>query len=117
MPFFKYLFVFLIANTSNMNQSPGNDYSFLKIIYTRRVFILVITTLAIIGASIFSGPTFIQPRYQSEVILYPPSTNSNRMLIERDARFGRVALAGRTAELGPVFRCQGDRQKEGAAGH
>lgn len=70
-----------------MNKASG-DYALLKIIYTRRVFIIVITTLAVVCAAIFSAPYFIPPRYQSEVILYPPSTNSNRMLIERDARFG-----------------------------
>lgn len=71
-----------------MNQESTGDYAFLKIIYSRRIFIIVITVLAIVSAAIFSSPYFIPPRYQSEVILYPPSTNSNRMLIERDARFG-----------------------------
>lgn len=71
-----------------MNQPSGENYTLLRIIYARRLFIFVITLLTILSAAIFSGPSFISPRYQSEVIIYPPSTNSNRMLIERDARFG-----------------------------
>jgi len=58
------------------------------ILYRNKLLILVFTVLATLGAAVFSGPSFIPPRYTSEVILYPPSTNSNRMLIERDARFG-----------------------------
>lgn len=41
-----------------------------------------------VAAVIFSSPVFLTPLFKSEVIIYPPSTNSNRMLIERDARFG-----------------------------
>jgi len=71
-----------------MSHQPGDNYALLKIIYARRFFIVIVTGIAVIGAAIFSGPSFIAPRYRSEVIIYPPSTNSNRMLIERDARFG-----------------------------
>jgi uncharacterized protein involved in exopolysaccharide biosynthesis len=71
-----------------MTTDGEGDYRILKIIYSRRLFIISVTLLAVIGAAIFSSPYFIPPRYQSEVIIYPPSTNSNRMLIERDARFG-----------------------------
>jgi|SRR5688572_5336388 len=70
-----------------MSQQTGT-FNLLGILYRKRILILVITFLATVCAAVFSGPSFITPRYTSEVIIYPPSTNSNRMLIERDARFG-----------------------------
>ena len=53
-----------------------------------KIFILTFVLIAVAGAAIFSGPYFLEPVYKSEVILYPPSTNSNKILIERDPRFG-----------------------------
>jgi tyrosine-protein kinase Etk/Wzc len=68
----------------------SNEYaqSFLQTVYRRRQLIIIITLSATLASAILSAPFFIVPRYTSEAIIYPPGTNSNRMLIERDARFG-----------------------------
>ncbi len=71
-----------------MNETRGNSVELLRLIFQKRYFILIVTGLATVAAIVFSGPYFLPPRYSSEVILYPPGTNSNRMLIERDLRFG-----------------------------
>jgi uncharacterized protein involved in exopolysaccharide biosynthesis len=60
----------------------------LKLVIRHRKFILFFSLLATISAAIFSGPSFVKPVYKSEVILYPPGTNSNKVLIEKDPRFG-----------------------------
>lgn len=54
----------------------------------RKKFIFFFYFVASVAAVIFSGPYFIEPVYKSEVILYPSSTNSNKVLIEKDPRFG-----------------------------
>jgi capsular polysaccharide biosynthesis protein len=38
--------------------------------------LLIVTLVAVIGSVIFSGETFITPKYKSTVILFPASTNS-----------------------------------------
>ena len=53
-----------------------------------KIFILAFVLISVVGAAIFSGPNYLVPVYKSEVILYPPSTNSNKTLIEKDPRFG-----------------------------
>lgn len=54
--------------------------------YIRQIFIFV--AVSITAAVIFSSPYFIPKYYKSEIIFYPPSTNSNKILIEKDPRFG-----------------------------
>jgi hypothetical protein len=71
-----------------MEQSQENEYPLLRIIYRWRKPLIVFTIVAAAASVFFSSPVFLTPLYKSEVIIYPPSTNSNRMLIDRDARFG-----------------------------
>lgn len=71
-----------------MDDSQGNSTELLRLIFKKRFFILFVTGFGILTAVICSAPFIIPPRFSSEVILYPPATNSNRMLIERDLRFG-----------------------------
>lgn len=49
---------------------------------------MLITILGIVGTFIFTMPYFLPPYFKSEIIFYPPGTNSNRILLERDTRFG-----------------------------
>lgn len=48
--------------------------------------ILVVTLLAAVASAIFSGPTFIKPRYKSTVVFYPATTNSiSKALLNENA--------------------------------
>ncbi len=73
-------------NTSDAPHAPIMDL--IKLVIRRKKFILVFCFAGFVSAIIFSGPAFIEPVYKSEVILYPPNTNSNKILIEKDPRFG-----------------------------
>lgn len=72
--------------SADSNNAPITDLIMLML--RRKAFILSFIFVAVLAAVIFSGPYFLEPVYKSEVILYPPSTNSNKILIERDPRFG-----------------------------
>ena len=63
-------------------------YRYLKILLGAKYYIILSMVTVTVAAAVFSGPSFITPMFRSETIIYPPATNSNRMLIERDARFG-----------------------------
>jgi tyrosine-protein kinase Etk/Wzc len=71
-----------------MESTSTTNNEVLKLLYRHRLFIFIFSVTVVICCGVFSAPFFLTPLYQSEVIIYPPATNSNRMLIERDARFG-----------------------------
>lgn len=51
-----------------------NNFSFamlIAIIRKRFSLLLIIAVVSIIGAAVFSGPTFIPPQYKSQAIVYP----------------------------------------------
>ena len=48
-----------------------NNESLLKVIFKWKWHIVVVTILAAIAGAIFSGPSFITPKYKSEAIVYP----------------------------------------------
>jgi uncharacterized protein involved in exopolysaccharide biosynthesis len=73
-------------HSSDARNAPIMDL--IKTILRRKNLILIFCAVGFISAVIFSGPMFIEPVYKSEVILYPPNTNSNKILIEKDPRFG-----------------------------
>ncbi|MBA4302642.1 MAG: hypothetical protein C0424_00285 [Sphingobacteriaceae bacterium] len=48
--------------------------------------LLVVTLVAAVASVIFSGPTFIKPRYKSTVVFYPATTNSvSKALLNENA--------------------------------
>ncbi len=63
-----------------MNESKPNytidSISILTFLFKWKKPVLIITGLAAILSFIFSGPTFIKPKYKASVIFYPASTNS-----------------------------------------
>lgn len=71
-----------------MHLSDSNGIVFLRIIYKWKKQILIFVLISLTGSIIFSGPYFIPPLYKTEVVFYPPGTNSYRVLIEKDPRFG-----------------------------
>ena len=56
-----------------MEYSSANLITFF---YTHWKKLLVVPTLAMIVAVIFSGPQFIKPLFESQVVLFPSTTNS-----------------------------------------
>ena len=71
-----------------MIHSAPSNLIVLKSFLKHRKSILVFCISAILLAAIFSSPFFLPPLYKSEVIIYPPNTNSNKILIRSDVRFG-----------------------------
>ena len=53
-----------------------NNESLLKVIFKWKWHIIAVTIVAAALGAIFSGPTFITPRYKSEAILYPSNVSS-----------------------------------------
>jgi len=75
-------------NHINENQPLTEGVTVLRIIYKWRKQIILLAIIATAGAVVFTMPQIMLPYYKSEVIFYPPGTNSNKILIERDPRFG-----------------------------
>ena len=46
--------------------------------------LIIVTLVAVIGSAIFSGETFIPPKYKSTVILFPASTSSISKAVMED---------------------------------
>ena len=69
-------------------QTNFNGPELIRLILRRKKGIFGLTGAAILFAIIFSSSFFIPPLYTSEVIIYPPATNSNKALIDYDLRFG-----------------------------
>jgi uncharacterized protein involved in exopolysaccharide biosynthesis len=66
--------------------APGAELAIL--VWKKKKIILFIVLISALLATLFSDSYFLAPVYKSEVILYPPGTNSNKILIENDPRFG-----------------------------
>lgn len=60
----------------------------LQLLLSAWKYILAATIIAGISVAIVSAPFIVKPKYKSEVIVYPPGTNSAKIFIERDPRFG-----------------------------
>ncbi|MFL5752463.1 MAG: Wzz/FepE/Etk N-terminal domain-containing protein [Bacteroidia bacterium] len=65
-----------------------NGIEFIRLILRWKKTIGSLVIFSIILAVVFSSPAFLAPLYSSEAIIYPPATNSNKMLIDYDLRFG-----------------------------
>lgn len=57
-------------NSISMNNFFDNQ-RILEIIWKRRIHIVVIAVFAVIASAVFSGPTFIQPKFKSTARIYP----------------------------------------------
>ena len=74
-----------------MPQQPNEGLSFdssnlLLYIYRWRIPLIVVGLVAAISSAIFSGPTFIKPKYKSTVIMFPTSTASvSKSLMAKNA--------------------------------
>jgi uncharacterized protein involved in exopolysaccharide biosynthesis len=53
-----------------------NSFTLLQLLHKWRLSLLIITSVSIIAAIIFSSPFFIKPKYKSSVIMFPVATNS-----------------------------------------
>ena len=72
-----------------LNANPDTPgIRLLRILFEWYKPILLITFFATAGALVFTSPYFMPPYYKAEIIFYPPGTNSSKILIEKDPRFG-----------------------------
>lgn len=63
-----------------------DSLSVVAFLYKWRKPILIVTLLAAVASGIFTGPTFIKPRFKSTVIFYPATTNSiSKALLNENA--------------------------------
>ncbi|MDP2188875.1 MAG: hypothetical protein Q8J69_09360 [Sphingobacteriaceae bacterium] len=71
--------------------TSAKNYSFdslsvVEFLYKWRKPLLLITSLAAVVSMIFTGPTFIKPRFKSTVVFYPATTNSiSKALLNENA--------------------------------
>jgi len=57
----------------------------IQFLWTRKMPILIVSAIAAVASIIFSGPFFIPPKYKSQVVLFPTSTNSiSRALLSQN---------------------------------
>lgn len=75
-----------------MSEQPSaKNYSFdslsvVEFLYKWRKPLIIVTILAGIVSIIFTGPTFIKPRFKSSVVFYPATTNSiSKALLNENA--------------------------------
>lgn len=75
-----------------MSEQPSaKNYSFdslsvVEFLYKWRKPLLIVTLLAGIVSIIFTGPSFIKPRFKSTVVFYPATTNSiSKALLNENA--------------------------------
>lgn len=53
-----------------------NTLEIIRLVLRRKWPILIVTAVALVASIIFSGPSFITPKYESNVIFYPSKNNS-----------------------------------------
>jgi uncharacterized protein involved in exopolysaccharide biosynthesis len=53
-----------------------NTIEIIRLIIRRKMPIIILTVVAAVASIIFSGPAFITPKYESNVIFYPAKNNS-----------------------------------------
>ena len=91
---FGIIHIFGIANHNKFNdimankQTSENDLNSINLIrflWQRKTPILIVTAIAAIASIVFSSPFFIPPKYKSQVVLFPSSTNSiSRALLSQN---------------------------------
>jgi len=62
-----------------------NSVNLIQFLWMRKMPILIVSLIAAVASAIFSGPFFIPPKYKSQVVLFPTSTNSiSRALLSQN---------------------------------
>ncbi len=74
-----------------MSQKKDFDFNFVSLIefiWKYRKHLIIITAVAAIASAIFSGPSFITPKYKAQVVFYPTTINSigNAMFTDLNKR-------------------------------
>jgi len=63
-----------------------NSVNLLNLLYKWRLPLIIITSVAIVAAIVFSSPFFIRPKFKSSVIMFPVATNSiSKVLISQNS--------------------------------
>jgi uncharacterized protein involved in exopolysaccharide biosynthesis len=76
--------------TDQLNQESFkkelNSVNLLHLLYKWRFPLIIITSIAIVAAIIFTSPFFIKPKFKSSVIMFPVATNSiSKVLISQNS--------------------------------
>ncbi len=66
----------LLMSDSFSGNRDFDSSNFIQFLWSWRIPILIITSIAFVASLIFSAPFFITPKYKSIVVLYPVSTSS-----------------------------------------
>lgn len=62
--------------SENKTDYQFNTLEIIRLVLRRKWPIIIVTVVAAVASIIFSGPTFITPKYESSVIFYPSKNNS-----------------------------------------
>jgi len=63
-----------------------NSVNLLNLLYKWRFPLVIITSVSIVAAIVFSSPFFIRPKFKSSVIMFPVATNSiSKVLISQNS--------------------------------
>lgn len=65
-----------MATTGRENDNIFDSTNLIVYLYQWRIPLVIVTLVAAILAAVFSGPTFIAPKYESTVTVFPTTTNS-----------------------------------------
>ena len=89
-----------------------NSVNVIQFLWKRKIPIIVVTFIAALAAIIFSGPSFIQPKFKSQVILFPTSTNSTSkaLLTQSQAPKQDVMQFGEEAEAEQLLQILNSNQ-------
>ena len=72
-------------NDKQTSEINFNSINLIQFLWMRRMPILIVSALAAIASVIFSGPFFVPPKFKSQVVLIPASTNSvSRALLSKN---------------------------------
>lgn len=63
------------VNQENL-KNELNSVNLIHLLYKWRWPLIIITSVAILAAAVFTSPYFIKPKYKSSVIMFPVATNS-----------------------------------------
>jgi uncharacterized protein involved in exopolysaccharide biosynthesis len=100
-----------------MDSKQNSDFNFnavnlIQYLWKRKIPIIVVTFVAALAAVIFSGPAFIQPKFKSNVVLFPISTNSvsKALLTQNNSPKQDVMQFGEEAEAEQLLQILNSNQ-------
>jgi uncharacterized protein involved in exopolysaccharide biosynthesis len=77
-----------------------NSTNLIVYVYKWRKPLIIVSVIAAVASAIFSGPTFIKPKFESSVVLFPSTTNSvsQALLVEKTSNSSDILEFGEEEE-------------------